>query len=777
MKKKYTIGVLIGNATSPHTMELMRGIYNAEKQEDVNILFFLGIHSSYYYRAYFGDEQESNYDYQFNTIYEYAWLGKVDVLIISYGSLGIFLQENDKEKFLSKFTGIPYVLIEERDESYKGTSIISDNYHGMYKLTEHLVQTHGYRNFVYLSGPENNTDAEERKFGVMDALKKHGVELDASRIEIGDFTSCVEEKVNHLLNCHPDTQVLMCANDIMADTAYKECIKRGLVVGVDIAITGYDDWEVAETMNPPLTTILQNGYDMGYQSVQCAIELCMGKAPRNIVAPAEVILRASCGCKMKLREVIEVERAFNHRKPEEYIEDLSKKILDKIILVNMNDDILQGVYQQIYNNLQESIPLFFSDQWRQLDSARIIKQVNSTLLGPYMTYISANSLTSAINSFFTGAMLRCQNPVKRERLSSLLDSIQGTMKSFQLKASTDKYSAFQRESWFMPQISRDMMNHIDNEQKFYREAMKKISALKSRSAYLFIFERPIVHKGDEEWICPERLLLASYHRGDLIVAYESEQRPVITKKNGMLSYCSYDRNIVMSAFNLFSGEVQYGLLLSEIQPEDISLIYSASMQIGIALHVHAVSCKQRVAQECLQALIKEVNEKNEVLNFISGYDELTSCLNRRGFMERALALNNENIGKNAAIIFCDLDHLKEINDTYGHIEGDFAIKKAAYYLEHMKQEKDIVGRIGGDEFVLMRISDEVECAKNMVHSLKLLMDQYNTDSEKDYYIELSLGYREYKCSEEISITEILAEADKILYQEKRKRRESVKKQV
>ena len=61
--------------------------------------------------------------------------------------------------------------------------------------------------------------------------------------------------------------------------------------------------------------------------------------------------------------------------------------------------------------------------------------------------------------------------------------------------------------------------------------------------------------------------------------------------------------------------------------------------------------------------------------------------------------------------------------------------------------------------------------------MKLLMDQYNTDSEKDYYIELSLGYREYKCSEEISITEILAEADKILYQEKRKRRESVKKQV
>ena len=53
MEKRYTIGVMIGNANSPHTMNLMQGIFHAAKSMDVNVLFFF---SSYYYKSYFGEE-------------------------------------------------------------------------------------------------------------------------------------------------------------------------------------------------------------------------------------------------------------------------------------------------------------------------------------------------------------------------------------------------------------------------------------------------------------------------------------------------------------------------------------------------------------------------------------------------------------------------------------------------------------------------------------------------------------------------------------------------
>ena len=63
MKKRYTIGVMIGNANSPHTMDLMQGIFHAAQSMDVNVILFLGIHSSYYYKSYFGEDVEDDYEF------------------------------------------------------------------------------------------------------------------------------------------------------------------------------------------------------------------------------------------------------------------------------------------------------------------------------------------------------------------------------------------------------------------------------------------------------------------------------------------------------------------------------------------------------------------------------------------------------------------------------------------------------------------------------------------------------------------------------------------
>ena len=82
MSKKYTIGVMIGNANSPHTMDLMQGIFHAAESMSVNVLFFLGIHSSYYYKSYFGEDAEDDYDYQFNAAYDYEAFADLDALIM-----------------------------------------------------------------------------------------------------------------------------------------------------------------------------------------------------------------------------------------------------------------------------------------------------------------------------------------------------------------------------------------------------------------------------------------------------------------------------------------------------------------------------------------------------------------------------------------------------------------------------------------------------------------------------------------------------------------------
>ena len=161
---------------------------------------------------------------------------------------------------------------------------------------------------------------------------------------------------------------------------------------------------------------------------------------------------------------------------------------------------------------------------------------------------------------------------------------------------------------------------------------------------------------------------------------------VTRKRNG--------RNYVATLLCLFSGEMQYGILVAEINPSNLALFYLISRQIGNMLRMYQMSREQKDMQWKLEALVQEIREKNEVLNFISESDALTGCMNRRGFMEKTLQMNKENEGKEMVILFADLDHLKEINDSFGHIEGDFSIRHCAQTLKSVVGKEGIVGRIG-----------------------------------------------------------------------------------
>ena len=83
---------------------------------------------------------------------------------------------------------------------------------------------------------------------------------------------------------------------------------------------------------------------------------------------------------------------------------------------------------------------------------------------------------------------------------------------------------------------------------------------------------------------------------------------------------------------------------------------------------------------------RELEEKNQILRVISSYDEMSQLLNRRGFMEKSLQMVQANAGKQAYLLFADIDHLKEINDSFGHAAGDFAIQTAAGYLLQCRKD-------------------------------------------------------------------------------------------
>lgn len=778
MKKHYTVGVLIGNANSPHTMKFMEGIYQCAASMNVNVVYLLGIHSSFYYRSYFGEDTRDDFDYQFNVVYDYADLTDADALIIAYGTLHIFLENQKKTDFLKKFRNKPCILMEDRDEEGKAASVITDNYHGMYALAEHLVKDHGYRQIGYLSGPKGNTDAEERLKAVRDVMQTYQVPFDESHIAYGDFSPCVEGQIQELFMRMPGMDALICANDVMAYTAYQKCAQRGLTPGHDLAITGYDDWEQAENMNPPLTTVVQNSYDMGWMAVIGAVELCRGGKIHNVVVPAQVKIRESCGCSREQRSL----GGFTQEMSDDW-----KKAAGQYLEAFVESVLPENAGVDLRSRTREQLRTLLMEDFRREDTGDYLKRRLQKLLNSRIQkQISMNSLIRSFDRYLDGWIQKelIKDCISREAIQNLLlrkRQIHETVLAYMVRSEKDRFSTFQQESWFLPLISRDMLCQMDSEMGLYKNALIKLQALDAKNSFLYIFEEPCVHRPGDTWKCPEKMYLAAIQEGKEVRAFEEGGRPWISAEHPhsqeTLHLTRREEHYASSVFCLFSGEIQYGVLVTEITPEKISLFYLISRQIGNMLRLHQMSVEQQKLQKKLEALVGEVEEKNKVLNFISVSDPLTGCLNRRGFMEKALELDKEYAGQTAWILLGDLDHLKEINDTFGHTEGDFAIRRCASVLKEIAGEKGLVGRIGGDEFCVMmvpgkEVSGEADTLEKIRKRIQALNETFNQESRKPYYVELSIGGVQMVCGSSLALDKVLSGADEKLYEAKSRRRPS-----
>ncbi|MCI2047070.1 MAG: GGDEF domain-containing protein [Faecalibacterium sp.] len=782
MEKRLTIGVLIGNASSPHTVTLMKGIQEAAARLDVNVIFYLGIHTTDYYRYVFtADSGEDNYDYQCNVVYDYAWLGRADALIISYGSLCIFLENNNRQAFLRRFSGIPLVLVEDRDESRQGTSIMTDNYHGMYALAEHLVQKHGYTRFTFLAGPAGNADALERLTAVRDVMQAYHIPFGENRIQYGDYSSCVEAQVETLLRDFPDMQAMMCANDTMAATAYRVCEQHGLAVGKDIAITGFDDdASLAPFLAPPLTTVRQDAYKMGTLALQKAIALCHGEKPEILTDAASLSIRASCGCSPARKHIFPAPLAQNTTPISEYIEKVARILTADIVEPDISEENRGVVEGEIHKILEEYIGLYQAGRLFEVNHTQLAERLEGILEGRFSRSVRTNAMLKSVSAYLKNVIDHLTDSKRISEISGMMNMITELIEAADIKAGRDELLEFQKESWFMPLISRNMIDNIDAERRFYRATLQKLPALKTQSCYLYILENPVRHYYGEAWRCPEKLLLAARYDGRNVEAYEPGKRPAITRENGFAAVCGRYDKYSMCAFPLFSGETQYGMLLTQIDPTRFNLVYLASLQIDVGLEFHEMNKRQKKAQESLEHANRELNEKNEILGFISKYDPMTDCLNRRGFLELAIDYLQERPGQKMRLFFIDLDHLKEINDNFGHHEGDFAICTGARLLQDYFGKQCVIARIGGDEFVVLTAEKrpgkaDLPASEVCIHDIHHRAAQFNAESDKPYYVELSLGCKEFISTEDAHIVALLAEADRYLYEAKKDRRQSIRR--
>lgn len=170
--------------------------------------------------------------------------------------------------------------------------------------------------------------------------------------------------------------------------------------------------------------------------------------------------------------------------------------------------------------------------------------------------------------------------------------------------------------------------------------------------------------------------------------------------------------------------------------------------------------------------ITNLKRMEEKLHALSITDELTGIYNRRGFF--ALAEHLLKIAKRTKrglfLLYADIDGLKEINDSMGHQEGDIMLTEVANVLKGNYRESDIIARIGGDEFVVLPVGATGDSIDIITSRLEEALEMHNSKRNCVYKLSLSYGLTYYDPNTQCSLDELLIQADKAMYEHKKKKK-------
>lgn len=187
--------------------------------------------------------------------------------------------------------------------------------------------------------------------------------------------------------------------------------------------------------------------------------------------------------------------------------------------------------------------------------------------------------------------------------------------------------------------------------------------------------------------------------------------------------------------------------------------------------------KGQVNGKLLERVIHYAVERNHVRNGLrdlSLLDELTGVYNRRGFF--ILAKQHFKLAHRTKrglwLFFVDFDGLKEINDKLGHNEGSRALIDAANILKKSFRESDIIARLGGDEFAVFAIGADRDCLVTLTKDIQKNLKVFNKIQNRHYQLSFSIGTAYFDPQSPCSIDELLVQADKSMYEQKRTKRNS-----
>lgn len=648
--KRYNIGLVTGNVEDDFPNQICKGAIQAAAELDDN-LFIVPV--KYFDRYDFTDPLQK-YEYQYNTLISYAQVHSLDIVLLCLGNISS-IHEMRSAEIINGFGDIPIILIASELEGY--SSVCYANEAGLTEGIEALVTRENRNRIGIITGYTTNKDSYERLETYKKVLQAHNLPIDESLICCTYFDDKCRTDAAAFIDSNPDLDAIVCGNDAIAAVVYDLLQKRGILVGKDISVIGFDDIPGSKYLTPPLASVKAGAYDLG----SCAV------------------IQA-------------------HRK------------------------LLTGTMGQV-------------EQFRVSTK-----------------FLYRSSLGSG-----------CEEEIKLQNLldeqDKLIENVQQAENSRKLIMTNHNMNIF----------SRDMLMLADDSDDSYLCIMNSLTEAGIKNSYLFTLKEPVAFHPDDNWVQPNQIYLrACLNDGRAFVPRKTAQLINIQNIYGH-PHMSDTRNTYVM-IDLYSRDLQYGFLLCDIGYDNLHYVEYLCYQVSIAIKFIYMFAKQHTLLLEKDEMLQRLQKENLQLDSISGKDELTGILNRRGFYKKADAFieSAAETGQSVVFAYADLNYLKQINDIHGHTEGDFALTSCATVLEEVFPGS-LTGRIGGDEFAVLALHQNISTEADLKKQINRKLAECAEKAGKPYSVTLSVGIYMQPANSRFLLKDAIEAADALLYEEKKKK--------
>lgn len=749
-KKRYNIGLLVANVMDPFNNEVTKGVMTAAEEYDVNLTIFPVKYFDIDWAT--GDGM---FEYQYNAMLSHAATGLFDYLIVCIGSIAYVCDDRRKKEILDVLQGTPVLSVSANVSGYD--YIQYDNASGIEEAIDYLVGQ-GRKRICMMAGADTNYECVERVEAFRKALTAHNMECPDKCIVKCDLSEFCMDEARQLLDDNPDTDAVICVTDPIAVTLCKVIKSRNVRVGQDIAVVGFDDLPYAAKLDPPLSSIRADAYGLGYRSLQKALNHLNGVVDTDCYFDTKFIPRASCQYE-------------------------NVRMSDDDMFCGSYSEITRNIMMYIYENEDISDAKMstksFLDYAVSLIMERIVKGKASDSDISYICHLLENYFEG--NKYDDDMLLRivdifefactwlsdANQDVKRVKAmdcvrKAVYRKLMGGLIA-DLNVANNGALEYAHNANL---VTRESLMYSGDLKRSYANILTKLHCIGIKRSYLYRLAEPMVYRQGKFFSKNVEWRFEAYQEGVDTYVVPAEERDITSDNMYCNSYMGREKRHTHIVVDLFSREYQYGILLCEIESDE----FFKSLEFVVYQMSSAVKIVGAMNQQ--ELMLAELHAKNLALEKDSKIDVLTGIYNRRGFYDAAYALisKDENRGKELVVCYADMDNLKVVNDTYGHIEGDYSLKLLAECLTYVFGEHAIVGRMGGDEFAAVVVKEHIKSCECITQMKEKWLHDFNNQSSKPYTVDMSMGIHECVCNNSYDLKDAMDKADDILYTVKVRRK-------